>query len=51
VIEGQRYNSLITMVYENGSWAITGFDFGTPNDPDLIPPTAEIPATSDGSTF
>jgi hypothetical protein len=44
VIEGQRYNSLITMVYQNGAWAITGFDFGTPNDPDLIPLATATPA-------
>ena len=36
--DGQEYNLTIYFVYEDGGWAVRGFDFGLYQETSLIPP-------------
>lgn len=42
--EGQEYNLTIYFVYEDGGWAVNGFDFQTYREADLVPtPQPTVP--------
>jgi hypothetical protein len=42
--DGQEYNLTIYFVYEDGGWAVNGFDFGIYQQTDLVPtPAPTVP--------
>lgn len=42
--DGQEYNLTIYFVYEDGGWAVNGFDFGIYQETDLVPtPAPTVP--------